>query len=1205
LRTLTYIGIVTKGPKALRICFLLLPLFLLFTQPLFSQAEIGGIINDYYRVESIVGNQAVTVSNPGTLQEGDTVLLIQMKGIGILTNLNDYGKPQDINDAGNYEFLLIDRVVDNTVHFTREFLKVGYDELGNEKAGYDAAGTVQLVKVKGYQSARVTGTLTAKPWDRETGTGGILALIVTNTLTLEADIDLTAKGFGGGKPVVSDGLCGAEDPDLYKRFSFSALETGKAGLKGEGPATWYLDAEDLEISYPVDNTLVYGRGRIATGGGGGNGKFAGGGGGSNYGQGGYGGGESQSCPELLIDGQGLGGEDGYRLEGQLLTAEGFVNRFFMGGGGGGSTGYGGREATAGGNGGGMVIIIANHIEGSEEFSISADGGTVLQRASAGAGGGGGGGTIVASADNYHGTLRLSVRGGNGGHVEHASPAGPGGGGGGGSIIHSGISLPPQVVTYLGQGAGGSNHPGGTHGSTNGSAGELIEDLEISLNGLLFNGIRTERNTICADTRPGIIEGTRPRGGTPDYFYSWSIKTPGNEWIPIPGETGMHYQPEVLYETTVFKRTVTDDDPDPVVDVSNFLTIYVQPKISGNIITGGQTICESDLPAPLSGPALVIGGLGEGNFEYIWHKSTDAEQEWAAAGNNDGQLSYSPPPLFNTTSYRRIATSGVCIDSSNIVLVSVIPSIRNNIFEDNQTICQNAPAMIEPTEQPAGGTGYHTFIWEKSTDDLWDPVDENGSNAGYASGMLQEDARFRRIVESGPCKDTSNTHTVFVLPLISENNISQSHIICFMDSPEPFTGTEPAGGDGNYRYNWEFNVGSGWLPAAGNPENRDYLSPELSDTTYFRRVVFSGAEDACTDTSNTVIVEFHPFSHAELTASADTICTGEQRELSFRLNGDGPWNLMFTDGKGDFLIENISTPLYNATVSPGSEDSTTYIYRLVSLTDKYGCRVRPENLSGSATIRVYAYPDPDPGIDAEVCGRVYQLNASPGLGNMLWEADHAGVVFSHETNASTSVTVPDYGTRLIKYTETNWQCRASRELSVTFYQQPEKVNAGADQTLQFLFDTYLEAELPGSMTSAYGRWDLLEGSGTIVFPDDARTLVTGLGFGANVLQWTVFNGVCEPVSDLVTIKIKDLDTPNAFSPNNSGYNDRFVIRGLENSINNELTIFNRQGNVVYSSVNYQNDWDGRNHNGKPLPEDTYYYVLRVDSRPYKGFIILKR
>ena len=1164
-------------------------------QPLFSQTEIGGIINDYYRVESIVGNQAVTVSNPGVLQEGDTVLLIQMKGIGILTEPENYGKPHDINDAGNYEFLLIDRVEGNTVYFTREFLKE-----------YDAAGMVQLVRVKGYKSARVTGTLTAKPWDRETGTGGILAMIVTNTLTLEADIDLTAKGFSGGKPVLSDGNCAASDPDFYKRFSFSAAETGRAGLKGEGPATWYLDEHDWLISYPVDNTLVYGRGRIATGGGGGNGKFAGGGGGSNYGQGGYGGGESQTCPEFLIDGQVLGGEDGYRLENWLLTAEGFVNRFFMGGGGGGSTEYEERKATAGGNGGGMVIIIANHIEGSDEFSISADGGTVLERASAGAGGGGGGGTIVTSADNYHGTLRLSVRGGNGGHVEYASQAGPGGGGGGGSIIHSGSLLPPEVVPYLGQGAGGTNHPGGTNGSTNGSPGGLIEELEISLNGLLFNGIRTETNTICADTKPGIIEGTQPRGGIPPYIYSWSMKTPGNEWIPIPGATGRHYQPEVLYETTVFKRIVTYVDPDPVVDVSNFLTIYVQPKISGNIIEQGQTICEGDHPAPLTGPALVIGGLGEGNFEYTWNKSTETEQGWVEAGNVDDQTGYSPPRLFNTTSYRRIATSGVCVDSSNIVLVSVIPSIRNNILSENQTICHNALAMIEPTVQPAGGTDSYTFTWERSMDDLWNPVDENGSNPGYTSQVLHDDTRFRRIVESGPCADTSNTHTVFVLPLISENDISESQVICFMEPPETFTGTVPAGGDGNYRYSWQINTGSEWLPASGDRDNRDYLSPALSDTTYFRRIVYSGAEDACKDTSNTVIVEFHPFSHAELSTSTDTICMGEQRELSFRLNGDGPWNLKFTDGKGEFLIENISTPLYNATVSPASADSTTYLYQLVSLTDKYGCRARPETISGTASLRVYAYPDPHPGIDAEVCGKVYHLNASPGFGNILWESDHAGVVFSHETKPSTTVSVTDYGTRLIKYTETNWQCPASRELSVTFYEQPEKVYAGADQKLQFIFDTYLEAEIPGTITSAYGRWDLIEGNGTIVFPDDAGTLVTGLGFGENVLQWTLFNGVCDPVSGLVTITIKDLDTPNAFSPNNNGYNDSFVIRGLENSINNELTVFNRQGNVVYSTVNYQNDWDGRNHNGKPLPEDTYYYILSVDSRySYKGFIVLKR
>ena len=237
-----------------RIIFTSFLLLHFFTLPGLSQTLISeGVINSYSSVESIVGAQAVTVSQPLLFQPGDTVLIVQMKGMGILTSPpEDYGRQQNLNAAGNYEFLLVDQVIDNTVSFTREFLKE-----------YNASGTVQLVKVRGYESATVTSTLSADAWDGEKG--GVLAIIVTNTLTLEADIDLTGKGFRGGSPVdLSANECSSSDPEEYEKMS---LPQGiiRAGEKGEGPATYYID--EFATEFPLENDFIYGRGRIDTGGG--------------------------------------------------------------------------------------------------------------------------------------------------------------------------------------------------------------------------------------------------------------------------------------------------------------------------------------------------------------------------------------------------------------------------------------------------------------------------------------------------------------------------------------------------------------------------------------------------------------------------------------------------------------------------------------------------------------------------------------------------------------------------------------------------------------------------------------------------------------------------------------------------------------------------------------------------------------------------
>lgn len=81
-------------------------------------------------------------------------------------------------------------------------------------------------------------------------------------------------------------------------------------------------------------------------------------------------------------------------------------------------------------------------------------------------------------------------------------------------------------------------------------------------------------------------------------------------------------------------------------------------------------------------------------------------------------------------------------------------------------------------------------------------------------------------------------------------------------------------------------------------------------------------------------------------------------------------------------------------------------------------------------------------------------------------------------------------------------------------------------------------------------------------------------------------------------------PNVFTPNGDGINDYFEITALESYLQNELTIFNRWGNLVYSSKPYLNNWDGHG-----LNEGTYYYALRVlihdKWHTFKGYVTLLR
>jgi len=79
----------------------------------------------------------------------------------------------------------------------------------------------------------------------------------------------------------------------------------------------------------------------------------------------------------------------------------------------------------------------------------------------------------------------------------------------------------------------------------------------------------------------------------------------------------------------------------------------------------------------------------------------------------------------------------------------------------------------------------------------------------------------------------------------------------------------------------------------------------------------------------------------------------------------------------------------------------------------------------------------------------------------------------------------------------------------------------------------------------------------------------------------------------------------FTPNNDGFNDVWKILNLSKVGRCEVEIFDRWGNKVYSSSDYQNDWNG-NYHGKSLGNDTYYYFIHtLDGQLYKGALnILK-
>lgn len=112
--------------------------------------------------------------------------------------------------------------------------------------------------------------------------------------------------------------------------------------------------------------------------------------------------------------------------------------------------------------------------------------------------------------------------------------------------------------------------------------------------------------------------------------------------------------------------------------------------------------------------------------------------------------------------------------------------------------------------------------------------------------------------------------------------------------------------------------------------------------------------------------------------------------------------------------------------------------------------------------------------------------------------------------------------------------------------------------------------------------------------------------ADPSKFTTFPRTINIIPDFTT-KQKLTNIPNVFSPNEDGIADRFIVQtsGTSRLV---FKVFTRTGALVYQNEAYYISWDGKNENGKELPEGIYYYIIEDLDKKYesaKGFVYIFR
>jgi len=311
-----------------------------------------------------------------------------------------------------------------------------------------------------------------------------------------------------------------------------------------------------------------------------------------------------------------------------------------------------------------------------------------------------------------------------------------------------------------------------------------------------------------------------------------------------------------------------------------------------------------------------------------------------------------------------------------------------------------------------------------------------------------------------------------------------------------------------------------------------------------------------------------------------------------LPSDGTWTL--TRFPGSITVTATGTTFTVHGLNPGSYNFT--------VTNASGCT---SPVSADVIINPQPGPfptlvihDPDP-----VC--------SPGTADLTRPAITSGSTpnlnFTYWMDVQTTVplTTPSAapeGTYYIMGTIPGG-CSSVSPVTVTALQQPV-ADAGPDQEMTYIFTTTLDAVEPDEFST--GTWSVESGTGTFADPNNPKTTVSGLSPGENTLLWTVSNEVCPAGIDELLIMVNDIVVPSLITPDMNGLNDYFVLEGIEELGTVELTIFDRRGALVYENNAYDNLWHGTNYNGEPIPDDTYFYIIRAENGlSLSGYIYVRR
>ena len=607
---------------------------------------------------------------------------------------------------------------------------------------------------------------------------------------------------------------------------------------------------------------------------------------------------------------------------------------------------------------------------------------------------------------------------------------------------------------------------------------------------------------------------------------------------------------------VLTFTATDDGTPAGVTIVN-VNIYVDPSASVTffpVISGDLSICEGD---------STLLSVSPTNYDtYQWNTGSTTTAIYADTAGH----------YWVTSSYNG------CYKTKSVDVVQHAPP--NAAIATNGYVCSGGSTTLTAS---GGGTYYWLNNNETSTSVTITPVI-------ITTYTVQVQNIFG-------CQDTAQT-TINVYPLpVADFTVNG---VC-KNNPANFTDISTFGGTIT-SWIWDFGDGS----AQGTTQNPTH---SYTDTgTYIVSLIIS-TPTGCSATKVEEVV-IHPLPHAEFSAGSG--CVGSLIPFVNQSSIVAPdviqlWSWNFGDGSSINNNPNL-THQYSAIGQ--------YNVKLVVVSD-FGCR---DSITHIATITpplVINFSASDTIGCNPLCTTLQNLYSPPAghTASYLWTFNdsiydttyspyHCFVNNSHTLPESFSVSLtvmPDTGC-VTTFTKTNY---------ITVDPSPFADFAIEPQSTSVLFPTTYFSNYSQGGTSWH--WNLGDSTiNTDITPVSHTYSDTDTGHYTVTLLVTNNFGCMDTAVHIIEIYPDwTFYIPNSFTPFSSNRtNDKFQGYGFGFK-EYEMTIFDRWGNLIYHTNDYNQPWDGIANNSKEKSEiDVYVYLFKINdmyniSHEFRGIVTLIR